>query len=314
MMDALIVFPEWLRPEIFTIGPFELGGREWAFPIRWYALAYIAGLIAGWRYVIGMIRNRALWAPKSAAKGAEGAPVVTEPQIDDFFVWAVLGVIVGGRLGSVLFYSPDMIWTDPLRILVIWQGGMSFHGGLIGVTAAILWFSRRQRINPVRLGDLIAPAVPIGLGLGRIANFINAELWGRPAEVPWAVVFCNDNLRNAFGECVAGDMPRHPSQLYEAAMEGIILFVILLVAVRAWKSLTRPGFNIGVFMLGYGVIRIVLETVREPDIGMPDFPLGLTMGMMLSIPMLAVGGWLVWRAAKKPPMFARPDAESAPAP
>ncbi len=317
MIQALIMFPEWLQPELLTIGPVEIGGRAWAFPIRWYALAYIAGLLIGWRYLIHLTRQGALWAPKSAAKGTTGAPAMTEPQIDDFFVWAVIGVILGGRLGYVLFYmlpdDPSVLWTDPLRILMVWQGGMSFHGGLIGVALAILLFSRSQNVHPLRLGDLMACAAPIGLLFGRLANFVNAELWGRPTDVPWGVVFCNDNLRNAYGECVAGDLPRHPSQLYEAAMEGVILFVLLLLAVRMFRSLTRPGFNTGLFLAGYGVSRFLLEFVRQPDAQMPDFPLGLTMGMMLSFPMILAGAWLMQRAAGKVPVYARADAESAPA-
>lgn len=317
MMLAFIQFPEWLRPEVFTIGPFEIGGREWAFPIRWYALGYIAGLLLGWRYILHMIRRRRLWAPRSAA-GAEGAPAVTGPQIDDFFVWAVLGVILGGRIGYVLFYmapdDPSVLWTRPLEILKVWQGGMSFHGGLLGVTLAILIFCRRQGIPPLRLADLIAPAAPIGIFLVRLANFVNAELWGRVTDAPWGVVFCNDNLRNAAGVCSAGELPRHPSQLYEAAMEGVILFILLLIAVRALRSLTRPGFNTGLFLAGYGVSRFLLEFVRQPDAFMPEFPLGLTMGMMLSAPMVVAGAALMAYAMRRPPLYARPDAESSPAP
>jgi phosphatidylglycerol:prolipoprotein diacylglycerol transferase len=318
MIQTLIAFPDWLRPELVTIGPFEIGGRTIAFPIRWYALAYIGGLLLGWRYIVGMIREQRLWAPKSAARAAAGAPSMTVGQIDDFFVWAVLGVILGGRVGYVLFYmlpdDPSVLWTDPLQIVMVWQGGMSFHGGLLGVTLAILLFARGQKIPPLRIADLLAPAVPIGLFLGRLANFVNAELWGRVTDAPWGVVFCADHLRSQVtGECVAGELPRHPSQLYEAAMEGVVLFILLLIAVRMYKSLTRPGFNTGLFLAGYGVARFLLEFVREPDAHMPEFPLGLTMGMILSLPMVFAGAALMAYALRKPPVFARADAESAPA-
>jgi phosphatidylglycerol:prolipoprotein diacylglycerol transferase len=309
MVMAFIQFPEWLRPELVNIGP---------FPIRWYALGYIVGLLLGWRYILHLIRSGQLWAPKSAAAGAHGAPSVTGPQIDDFFVWAVLGVILGGRVGYVLFYmlpdDPSVLWTDPLQILMVWQGGMSFHGGLLGVTLAILLFCRAQKIHPLRLGDLMAAAAPIVIFLVRLANFVNAELWGRVTDVPWAVVFCNDNLRNSAGVCAAGELPRHPSQLYEAAMEGVILFILVLVAIRMLRSLTRPGFNTGLFLAAYGVSRFLLEFVRQPDAHMPIFPLGLTMGMMLSAPMILAGGLIMAWAMRRPPVFARPDAESAPAP
>ena len=306
---AFIQFPEWLRPELVNIGP---------LPIRWYALSYIAMLLLGWRYIIQMIKAGELWAPKSAAKGTHGAPAVTGPQIDDFFVWAVLGVILGGRIGYVLFYmlpdDPSVLWTDPLQIVMVWQGGMSFHGGLLGVTLAILLFCRARGIHPFRLADLLAAAAPIGMFLVRLANFVNAELWGRVTDVPWGVVFCNDNLRNAAGVCAAGELPRHPSQLYESFLEGVVLFVVLFVATRYWRSLTRPGLNTGIMLAGYGIARFLLEFVRQPDAHMPEFPLGLTMGMMLSAPMILAGALLMAWALRRPPVFARPDAEAVPSP
>ncbi len=305
-MIAMIEFPEWLRETLVTLGPIELFGREWTFPIRWYALGYIAGLLIGWRYIIRLIRDGRLWAPKTAGKEARGAPAVTAPRIDDFFLWALIGVMAGGRLGYVLFYGPEMIWTDPVRILRVWEGGMSFHGGMIGVTLAGLWFAHRHRIGALRLGDVIAPAAPIGIFLVRLANFANAELWGRPTDAPWGVVFCNDHLRAAYGFCPAGELPRHPSQLYEAALEGIVLFVVLLIAVRTYRSLTRPGLNTGLFLAGYSVSRILVEFVREPDAHLANMPLGLTMGMLLSLPMAAIGAWLIARAMRRPPVYAPP--------
>ena len=287
-----MIFPEF-DPVLFSIGPLA---------IRWYALAYIAGILLGWRYAAMLARREALWRPRTPPLGVS--------QIDDLVLWITLGVIGGGRLGYALFYQPRMfgqIFTgdslgERLELLQVWTGGMSFHGGLLGVTLALLLFARAQRVNPLSIADLVAPAVPIGLFFGRIANFINGELWGRPTEAPWGVIFCNDRIRQmAYGVCPAGDMPRHPSQLYEAGLEGLLLFAVLWLAVWKWKLLPKPGYVTGLFLAGYGLSRAALETVREPDYGMPDFPLGLTMGMMLSIPMILVGLWLIHRAWKSPP-------------
>jgi phosphatidylglycerol:prolipoprotein diacylglycerol transferase len=211
----------------------------------------------------------------------------TPLQCDDFLFWATLGVILGGRLGYVFFYNLDILWTDPLRTFAIWEGGMSFHGGLLGVTAAMLIFARKYKLPFLTLADIVAAATPIGLFFGRIANFINGELWGRPTEAPWGVIFPN-----------ADGLPRHPSQLYEAALEGIVLFSVLRLATHTRLTLKRPGLTTGIFLLCYGLFRASLENVRQPDSFMPDFPLGLTMGMMLSIPMIVFGGWLAYKALK----------------
>lgn len=257
--------------------------------IRWYALAYVAGLLLGWRYVLALLADRRLWGGRT--------PTLTVAQVDDLMIWMAAGVILGGRLGYVLFYEPRVIWTQPLEILQVWRGGMSFHGGLIGVGLALSLFARRHGADLLRLGDLVAPAVPIGLLLGRLANFINGELWGRVTQVPWGVVFCNHRLLAAGGGvCAAGWSPRHPSQIYEAALEGVALFLILRWATHHERALRFRGLVSGLFLVGYGVFRIVLETVRNPDLGMPRFPLGLTMGMMLSAPLIAVGLALVVRA------------------
>ena len=269
-------FPEF-DPVLVQIGPIA---------IRWYALAYVAGILLGWRYVVGIVRNPRLWERR-------GQPA-TDIQIDDLVLWITLGIILGGRLGYVLFYRPDLIWTDPIEIVRTWNGGMSFHGGLLGVTLALLGFALANRIDVVRLADLTAPCVPIGLFFGRIANFVNGELWGRPTTAPWGVIFPR-----------AGPEPRHPSQLYEAALEGLVLFALLLWATHVAKLLPRKGAVSGLFLAGYGLFRVSLESVREPDRGMPDFPFGLTMGTLLSIPMLVVGIGLILYAMR-PAALAQP--------
>ena len=283
-----MTFPEF-DPVLFQIG---------IFAIRWYALAYIAGILIGWRYAVMIARRDHLWAPgKSPANPA---------QIDDLILWVTLGVIIGGRLGYVIFYGGLMdppIWANPLDIFKIWEGGMAFHGGAIGVILATIFYARSQGMSVLRLGDLVAPAVPFGLFFGRIANFINGELWGRPTDGPFGMIFCNDRNRSIYGGvCPAGELPRHPSQLYEAGLEGLGLFLLLWVAVWKLKLLAKPGYVTGLFLLGYGLSRAVLETVREPDSFMPDALQGvITMGMLLSIPMIVAGAWLIWRARKNPP-------------
>jgi phosphatidylglycerol:prolipoprotein diacylglycerol transferase len=291
-------FPD-ISPYVFPkIGSFQI-------PIRWYALSYIVGIILGWVYVRKMIATPRLW-------GAKGAPV-DKVQVDDLILWITLGVIVGGRLGYVLFYNlPGVIGgsvaaeenmlTHPWQIFMLWRGGMSFHGGAIGVITAVTSFALRNRIDPFRLGDVIAPAVPIGLFFGRLANFINGELWGRPTHLPWGMIFCNPRIMADYGgACPAGEIPRHPSQLYEASLEGVVLFLVLRLVTHRLMGLQRPGLATGVFLVGYGLARFSLEHVREPDSFMPDVLRGwLTMGMLLSLPMMAVGAWLIWRAARTP--------------
>jgi phosphatidylglycerol:prolipoprotein diacylglycerol transferase len=266
-----VPFPDF-DPVLVHLGPFA---------IRWYALAYIAGILLGWRYAVGMIRNARLWAHRP--------PPIDAEQLDDLVLWLTLGIIVGGRLGHVLFYTPALIWTDPLEILKVWKGGMSFHGGALGVLLAIGLFAARNRIDLWRLGDLVAASTPIGLFFGRIANFINGELWGRPTTLPWGIIFPG-----------AGDEPRHPSQIYEAGLEGLLLFAVLRWATHGAKLLNRRGVVMGMFATGYGLIRIALENVREPDSYMPHFPFGLTMGMMLSAPMIVFGVVLIARGLSEP--------------
>jgi phosphatidylglycerol:prolipoprotein diacylglycerol transferase len=287
-----VIFPEF-DPILIHLGPVA---------IRWYALAYVAGILLGWRYVVHLARSPKLWL------GSQ--PTATPAQIDDLVLWITLGIILGGRLGYVLFYDFPSMAADPLEIFKVWHGGMSFHGGLIGVTIALAAFSRVNRLNMLRLGDLVAPCVPIGLFFGRIANFINGELWGRPTNLPWGMVFCNRHIAAMNGgDCPAGLLTRHPSQLYEAGVEGVLLFLLLRWATHRARWLPRDGAITGLFLLGYALARISLENVRQPDRQMPDFPLGLTMGMMLSIPMFLGGAWLIWRGLNKPPA---PPAEAAP--
>ncbi|MGZ3377956.1 MAG: prolipoprotein diacylglyceryl transferase [Phenylobacterium sp.] len=274
-------FPD-INPVLVQFGPFA---------IRWYALAYVATILLGWRYVVSMVRNGKLWTHR--------APTLNPLQVDDLVLWLMVGVIVGGRLGDVIFYTPQLIWKDPLEILKTWHGGMSFHGGAIGVFVAGLAYARINKVDALRLGDLIVAAEPIGGFLVRLANFVNGELWGRPTTVPWGMVFPD-----------AGPLPRHPSQLYEAALEGIAMFLLLRWATHSRKWLNRRGVVMGLFLAGYGLIRISLENVRQPDAWMPQFPLGLTMGMMLSTPMVLIGAWLIWRGLKE----ALPPAQPAPQP
>ena len=252
-------FPS-LDPVIFEIGPFAL---------RWYALAYIAGLMLGWRYVIMLSQSARLWP--------QGPPVCREA-IDDLLMWVTFGVILGGRLGYVIFYNPGYFLAHPGDILAVWQGGMAFHGGLLGVIVAIIIFARRQDIPMLSLGDMVAAAVPIGLFFGRLANFINSELWGRVTQSPWGVVFPN-----------GGPLPRHPSQLYEAGLEGLLLFVVLGFLIWRQGILARPGLAIGVFLIGYGASRALIEQVREPDAHLGYIFSGITMGQILSLPMIAAG-------------------------
>lgn len=253
----------------FLIGPIDVFGFE--LGLRYYSLAYIAGLLFGWWYI-----------RRLAAR--PGAPL--SPQhMDDFFTWAIIGVIAGGRLGYVLFYGKLGFYLDnPAAILRLWDGGMAFHGGAAGVAVAVILFCRRHKLEMMRVGDLVAMVSPIGLLAGRIANFINGELWGRPSDVPWAMVFPRDPLQ----------VPRHPSQLYEALGEGLILFLILMLLYHKTKVAKKmPGVIAGCFFLGYAVVRILVENVREPDAHLADVSHMITRGQLLSIPMFLMAAWLI---------------------
>ncbi|WP_029007986.1 prolipoprotein diacylglyceryl transferase [Azospirillum halopraeferens] len=262
-----LAFPA-IDPVAVEIGPIA---------IRWYALAYLAGFVLGWRYCLYLARS------------APGPGRPTPEDVDDFLTWAVIGVILGGRLGYVLFYNLPYYVENPLEALMVWHGGMSFHGGLLGVVAAILLFALRRGLSPFAMGDLIATAAPIGLFFGRVANFINGELYGRAApDLAWAFVFPRDPLQ----------VPRHPSQLYEAVLEGLVLFVVLALLARRPDVRARPGLLAGVFFIGYGLSRIIAEFFREPDAQLGFLWGGATMGQLLSIPMVLFGLWLAVRARR----------------
>lgn len=289
---SYIPFPD-ISPEIFSI---EIGPVTLA--LRWYALAYLVGLIAGWKLIVRMVRSPQLWP---------GAAPATAEQIERLLTWVTLGVILGGRAGYVLFYDLPGFVAEPGRILRVWEGGMSFHGGFLGVVVAGLMFCRREKLPLLPMADLMAAVVPIGLFFGRIANFINAELWGRPTAMPWGVAFPGE----AAQACATTDLPciRHPSQLYEAGLEGLLLMLVFTVLVwrRGWFR--WPGAIAGLFFAGYGAARFAVEFFRQPDAQFisTDNPLGLylhiggwglTAGQLLSLPMVIAGLWFLLRAKR----------------
>jgi phosphatidylglycerol:prolipoprotein diacylglycerol transferase len=253
-MIPVLLFPD-LSPTLVQIGPFA---------IRWYALAYIGGLVLGWQ----LLRRLVIKTPKAA----------TQAQADDYLTWATLGVVLGGRIGFVLFYQPAYYLEHPVLAFAVWEGGMSFHGGALGVALATWWFCRRNRIPILGFADRVAVCTPIGLGLGRAANFINDELWGRaaPESLPWAMIFPNDPL-------------------HEMLLEGVVLFCVMFALSRSEVVRTRFGSLTGAFLIGYGVARIIAEFFRQPDVYLGYLIGGATMGQLLSIPMLIAGAWLILR-------------------
>lgn len=299
MMTLAIPFPE-ISPEIFSI---QIG--TYTLALRWYALAYIVGIVIGWRIVLAAVARPALWAGK--------APL-DRRQVEDLATWIILGIILGGRLGYVLFYQPAYYLQNPVEILYVWQGGMAFHGGFLGVILALIVFSRKNAVTLGNLADLLAIAAPAGILLGRLANFINAELWGRPSDAPWAVIFPGQAAQDCLGPVgldAARLCSRHPSQLYEAALEGLLLGALLLVLAfrRGW--LKTPWALTAVFFAGYGLSRMFVELFRQADAQFisPDNPaghvigsagLGLTMGQLLSLPMVLIGvGLYIWSARRQ---------------
>lgn len=289
----MIPFPD-ISPEIFEISLFGM-----TFALRWYALAYIVGILLGWRLVVRAVRTPHLWKNDS--------PVMSAQRVEDLLFWVILGVILGGRFGYVLFYQPGFYLSNPAQILQLWQGGMSFHGGVIGVIAAAFYYTTRHGIAKISTGDMVCLGLAPGLFLGRIANFINAELWGRATDVPWGVAFPGQAAQ--FCPTVEGICARHPSQIYEALLEGLILGALLVW--MAWRrgALKREGLIMGTFLAGYGTARFMVEFFRQPDAQFvtDSNPLGLawqmggyglTMGQMLSLPMFAVGLYFILRARR----------------
>lgn len=300
-MPFLIPYPD-IDPAIFTlaIGSFQ-------FSLRWYALAYIAGLVIGWRIILRLMRAPGLWPGNRAPMSLQ--------QPEELLTWMVFGVILGGRLGFVFFYSPGHYLSHPAEILAVWSGGMSFHGGMIGVLAAVYLYCRRNGLPVLQVGDAVALSVPVGLFFGRIANFINAELWGRPTDVPWAMRFPQVNPNTGERDWTMLTEPRHPSQLYEAGLEGLVLFIILLWLALSRRWLKYPGAITGAFFAGYGAARAFVENFRQGDaqfitaanpngqilrFGAGPDAFGLTMGQILSLPMLLGGVVLILVVMRRP--------------
>ncbi|PZO82169.1 MAG: prolipoprotein diacylglyceryl transferase [Mesorhizobium amorphae] len=264
MILAALPFPN-IDPVAFSLGPVA---------VHWYGLAYVAGILFGWWYAKRLLSNERLWAV--------GVPPMRPAEIDDLLVFMALGIVVGGRLGFILFYDLSAYLANPAEIFAVWRGGMSFHGGMLGSVVAMVWFARSRGISPWSTLDVVAAGTPFALGLVRLTNFINSELWGRITDVPWAVEFPN-----------GGPFTRHPSQIYEALLEGLVLFVVLRFLTHSRLKLQTPRFVGAVFIAGYGLARIFVEFFREPDAQL-GYLLGtgwLTMGMVLSLPMVLVGIW-----------------------
>ena len=277
MPYLILPFPQF-DPVLVHIGPFA---------IRWYALAYIAGILIGWVYAKAILRSKHAWG---------GPAPISAAEFDDFVLWVTLGIILGGRIGYVLFYNLPHFVEHPLEIIQLWKGGMSFHGGFAGCVLAVVLFARRRDISILSLGDVTCAVAPIGIFLVRLANFINGELWGRPSDVRWAMIFPS-----------GGAVPRHPSQLYEASLEGVVLFLILALFIRL-GALKRPGLIVGAFALFYGLARAFSEFFREPDAQLGFLWGGLTMGMLLSIPMILGGALIIWLVLRAPP---RPSSNAS---
>lgn len=292
-MIAMLPFPD-VSPDILSVTLFGM-----TFALRWYAVAYIVGILLGWRISVAAVRKPQLWK--------NDQPVMSAARVEDLLFWVILGVILGGRLGYILFYQPEFFAANPGRILAVWEGGMSFHGGAIGVIVAFFAFTRLKGLPMISTGDMVALGLAPGLFLGRIANFINAELWGRPTDLPWGVAFPTEAAQ--FCPDVVGICARHPSQLYEALLEGLVLGGLLVW--MAWRrgALKKEGLIGGTFLAGYGAARFLVEFVRQPDAQFitPGNPLGLalhidglglTMGQLLCLPMIAAGLFLIVRSGR----------------
>ncbi len=292
-----IDFPSWLREDVFTIG--------WFSP-KWYGIAYIVGLFGAYLYALRLTKRRDIWIPDTPSRLPETIP--NEPMLSDLMFYALIGIIVGGRLGYLILYSPSTFVSAPQDIVKVWQGGMSFHGGFLGVVVAGLYASWRHKVDRFRIGDMAAVGAPIGLGLVRVTNFINQELWGNETTMPWGVRFPKD----------PDLLVRHPSQLYEAFLEGLVLFLILRFLTVRYKALTKPGVIFGSLAFFYGIFRFAVEFVRKPDDIAQFGEIGsivITRGMIYSVPMIIVGAliiiWAKGRAPVSPKRLPEKDAKAA---
>ncbi|MFT6104228.1 MAG: phosphatidylglycerol:prolipoprotein diacylglycerol transferase [Paracoccaceae bacterium] len=302
-MNVLITFPE-IHPELFSVSLFGM-----SFALRWYALAYITGILLALWLAIRAVATPRLWQDQHAP--------MNKAQLEDLLTWIILGIVIGGRLGFVLFYKPAYYFANPAEILLVWQGGMAFHGGFLGVVVAALVFCHRHGLARLSVADTLALVVAPGLFLGRLANFINAELWGRASDAPWAMKFPTMCVDPAWQGCLAtgawfyqGDeVARHPSQLYQAGLEGLVLGVVLMLLAYRGGALKRPGMITGVFLAGYGASRYIVEFFRQPDAHFASLEnpvgfaigsghIGITMGQLLSVPMILVGLALIWMARR----------------
>ena len=285
LIDA-IVFPSWLRDDVFTIGSFSL---------KWYGVGYVVGLFGAYLYALRLTKRRDIWMVGGATRIPETVP--NESILSDLMFYCLIGIIVGGRLGYMVLYSPGTFLSDPLEVFKIWTGGMSFHGGFLGVVAAGFYSSWRSGVGKMRIADMASVGAPIGLGLVRLANFVNQELYGRVTDLPWGFIFAT----------APDSQPRHPSQLYEAFLEGLVIFVILRIMVVRYKALTKPGMCWGALVMLYGIFRFAVEFVREPD-NIPQFGL-LTRGMAYSLPMAIIGAMILIWAARRSPVSPKRVAE-----
>lgn len=276
MMPLVLTFPD-IDPVAVAFGPVS---------IKWYGLAYLAGLLLGWTYIRRVLDTPRIWAP--------GLAPFEPAKVDDLLLYMTVGVVIGGRLGYVLLYEPGVYAAAPLQIFAVWKGGMSFHGALVGCGIASWLFARHNGVSILSTMDLSAAAVPLGLFFGRIANFVNGELWGRVTDASWGMVFCNDRIRQAFGICPAGDAPRYPSQLLQAALEGIALFLVIRIFTHILGGFRKPGLVTGIFLIGYGFARSAGELYREPH-----FMVGpLSAGQLYSIPMILLGLAMLWLTSR----------------
>lgn len=287
-----IKFPGWLKPEAFSLGPLS---------VKWYGISYIIGLFGAYFYAKRSSANQSIWQnTKASGDKAVGDSVLvpSKRNLEDLMFFSLLGIIIGGRIGFILLYDLGAYIENPIRIFKVWEGGMAFHGGFLGVCVAAIYLARSRKLKLVRVADILAISAPIGIGLVRLANFVNQELYGRETDVPWAVIFMRDSFWLN---------PRHPSQLYEAFLEGLVIFLVLWLASRKFKILTRPGLATGMFLMMYGSFRIFVEFFREPDAALFG---PLTRGMTYSLPMVIIGVLVILWASKRTPVLPKwPPAE-----